>query len=271
MLNNLVMGTKHPDKSLLLWYYPIFFSDLWCTQRPFWASSAPDFARRQSGTHLREVHVTKSFKAVLTAYRSTPHPYDGSLPRLSSADVAHLKRWADDERADEVWNAIESAAKEHGKLVLPARFFIQEVLGARDIAKSINHRRNNRERYLKHAARIVEVAKVLRAPLPNGLLLIPTGRELAERLDEATRAYRDYVAVARNEARGMKWTRQSKPVHVFMKLLSNDLKGMTGKFLDHEVAVLTEIAFDEIEIDDDEVIWARRRAKRNTKARKRSK
>jgi hypothetical protein len=28
MLNNLVMGTKHPDKSLLLWYLPHIFQRL---------------------------------------------------------------------------------------------------------------------------------------------------------------------------------------------------------------------------------------------------
>jgi hypothetical protein len=223
-------------------------------------------AGQQNGAPLREVYVTESFKAVLAAYQSAPHPTDGSLPRLSPADVAHLKRWAHDERADEIWNTIEGAAKER-RTLLPARFFIQEVLGARDIASSLNHRRKYRERYRKHAARMVEIAKVLREPLPNSLLLVPTGEELAKRLIEAAQTYRDYVAVARNEVRGMKWTRESGPIHVFMSLLSNDLKEITRKWLDYEVAVLTEIAFNKPEIDADKVIWARRGAKRNTKAR----
>jgi hypothetical protein len=208
--------------------------------------------------------MTKSFKAVLVKYQSSPHPVDGSLPRLSSTDLAHLKRWANDERADEVWKTIDSTAKERGG-VLPARVFIQEVLGARDIATSINHRRNNRERYRMYAARMEEIARVLRKRLPNHLLLMPTGEELAGRLDEAARTYRDYVAVARNEVRGMKWTRESKPPQVFMNVLSNDLKGISGKWLDYEVAVLTEIAFDIAEIDTDKVVWVRRGAK-NTKA-----
>jgi hypothetical protein len=186
--------------------------------------------------------MTKSFKAVLAAYPSTSH----------------------------LWNTIDSAAKRRGML-FPPRVFVQEVLGAKDIATSINHRRNNRERYRKYAARMAAIGKVLRGRLPNGLLLMPTGEELAERLDEAARTYRDYVAVARNETRGMKWTRQSKPIHVFMSLLSNDLKGITGKWLNYEVAVLTEIAFDKLEIDADKVIWARRGAKRNTKRASRAK
>jgi hypothetical protein len=227
---------------------------------------------RPSGAHLGEVDVTKSFKGALAAYATTSHPADrtGNPPRLSAADRAHLKRWAADERADEVWNTIKNAARKRGR-VIPDRWFIQEILGTREIATSINHRRKYRERYRKYAARMAEIAKVLRERLPNGFLLIPTGEELAERLDEAARAYRDYVAIARNETRGMKWTRQSKPTHVFMSLLSNDLKGVTGKWLDYEVSVLTEIAFDKLEIDADKVIWARRGAKRNTKASKRTK
>jgi hypothetical protein len=110
---------------------------------------------------------------------------------------------------------------------------------------------------------MVEIAKVLRERLPNGLNLIPTGEELAKGLDEAARAYRDYVAVARNADRGLKWTRQSKPAHVFMSILSRDLKGITANWLDYEVSVLTEIAFDEPEIDTDQVIWVRRGVKRN--------
>jgi hypothetical protein len=220
----------------------------------------------------REVDVTKSFKGALAAYATTSHPADRtrSLPRLSPADRAHLKRWADDERANEVWDTIQGAAKKRGRM-LPDWFFIQEVLGAREIATSINHRRKYRERYRKHAARMAEVAKVLRERLPNGLLLIPTGEDLAKRLDAAARAYSDYVAVARNEDHGLKWTRQAKPTHVFMRQLSNDLKGITAKWLDYEVSVLTEIAFDESEIDTDQVIWARRSVKRNKPVRKHTK
>jgi len=204
----------------------------------------------------------KPFRTVLTEYPTTPHPVDGSLPRLSRADAAHLKRWAKDERADEVWKAIERAAKKNGRL-LPPGFFIREVLGARDIATSIVHRRNSRKQYRKHAARMSEVAKVLRKPLPNGLLIVPTGAALAERLDEAARIFRDYVAVTRNDPLGMKWTRQSKPFHLYIGLLSSDLKRITGKWLDSEVTVLTEIAFEIPEIDVDKVIWARNRARLN--------
>ena len=108
----------------------------------------------------------------------------------------------------------------------------------------------------------------MRKPVPDRLPLIPRAEELAANLDEAARAYRAYVAVARNETRGMNWTRESKAFQVFMILLSNDLKDIAGKWLDYEVAVLTEIAFDKSEIDVDRVIWARRGTKRTRSANK---
>jgi len=75
-----------------------------------------------------------------------------------------IERWADDERADEIWNTIKDTAQKRGML-LPARFFIQEVLGTRDIVTSMNHRRKYRERYRKHATRMAEIAKILRERL----------------------------------------------------------------------------------------------------------
>ena len=208
--------------------------------------------------------MSESFMAALAAYPTTAHPGDEAKnePRLSAADRAHLKRWAEDERADKVWSTINSAAKRRGRL-LPVRFFIQEILGAREIAKSIDHRKKNRARYLKRAAQMMEVAGFLREPIFYGLPLIPSGPRLARMLDEAARTYRDYVAVSRNEGGGLKWSRQSKPIHVFMRQVSDDLKEMTGRWLDHEVAILTEIAFNNMEIDDDQVLWVRRGIKRS--------
>jgi hypothetical protein len=209
------------------------------------------------------MRVSWAFKAALVSYAETSHPAseDGRPPRLTPSDIAHLKRWADDDRADEVWNTISRAAQEH-RTPLPVPFFIQEVLGARDIAQSLNHRRKHRERYRKRAAQMVEIAKVMREPLPNGWLLIPSGAELARMVDDAAQRYREYVAASRNLPGVIKWTRESKPAHVFMSLLSNDLNGTTGRWLDHEVAVLTQIAFGDPDFDKEHVFWVRRQVER---------
>jgi hypothetical protein len=214
--------------------------------------------------------VSEPFKAVLAAYRTTPHPADGASPRLSKEDVAHLKRWMSDERADDVWNTIHRAAQEHGT-ALPVQFFIQETLGIRALAESVKHRRTNRTRYREWADQMVRIAKFLRQPLPNGVLLIPSGVELARGLDEAAQKCREYVAVSKDLSGVLRWTRESKPRHVFISKLSNDLYGITGRWLDHAVAVLTEIALDELEIDDDQVIWVRRGVRRNKPSSRRAK
>ena len=214
--------------------------------------------------------MSESFKAALAAYPTTPHPADEASPRLSKADVAHLERWVSDERADEVWNTIHRAAQEHGT-PLPVRFFIQETLGVRELAESMKHRRTNRRRYRERADQMVRIANFLRKPLPNGVLLIPTGVELARGLDEAAEKCREYVAVSRDRSGVLRWTRKSKPRHVFISKLSNDLYGLTGRWLDHAVAVLTEIALDEPEIDDDQVIWVRRGVRRSKPSSRRGK
>ena len=57
----------------------------------------------------------------------------------------------------------------------------------------------------------------------------------------------------------MKFSRQSKPHMIFMSMVGNDLKEITGRWLDEEVGVLTEIAFDSPDIIDVEAArWVRR-------------
>ena len=172
--------------------------------------------------------MRESFKAALDAYPTTPHPADETKepPRLSPADRAHLKRWANDERVEEVWCTISSAIKKNGQM-LPARFFIQEVLGARDIAKLINHARMQRVSYLRRAAQMEDLAKFVQKPVMYGLPLFPWAAKLSQMLEDAANTYRDHVAISRNKERGLKWTRKSKPSHVFMRQLSADLKRFT--------------------------------------------
>jgi hypothetical protein len=66
----------------------------------------------------------------------------------------------------------------------------------------------------------------------------------------------------------LKFSRKAQPHMIFMSMVSNDLKGITGRWLDEEVAVLAEIAFDWPDvIDPDAVRWARRQGRRQKKSR----
>ena len=67
---------------------------------------------------MTERRVSESLKAALVSYRETPG--------LTPVDSAHLQRWSDDDRADEVWLTIERAAQEH-ELAVPPHVFIREI------------------------------------------------------------------------------------------------------------------------------------------------
>jgi hypothetical protein len=177
---------------------------------------------------------TGSFKAVL-------RECEESYP--SSDDRAHLQRWADDDRAEEVWHKIERAAQ-NNKLWLPAKYFITEILAARRNAMAIGHRGKWRERFRNAADEMERIAKFLRKPHPYRMPPYPRDTELAEMLDDAASYFRKAVEPSRNLPSILKFSRQSKAHTVFMSMVGNDLKQITGLWLDEEVGVLTEIAFD---------------------------
>ena len=95
-----------------------------------------------------------SFKAVL-------REREKSCP--SSDDRAHLQRWADDDRAEEVWHKIERAAH-NNKLWLPAKHFVTEILAARRVAMAIGHRFLARSASRAHVAALSSDCKSAISP-----------------------------------------------------------------------------------------------------------
>jgi hypothetical protein len=87
-------------------------------------------------------------------------------------------------------------------------------------------------------------------------------------LDEAASYFRKEVEPSRNVPGVLKFGRQSQSHMIFMNMVSNDLKGITGRWLDEEVAVLAEIAFDWPDVIDLEAVrWARRQGPGRRKSR----
>jgi hypothetical protein len=202
---------------------------------------------------VRTVATREPFKAVLREYeKSSP----------SSDDRAHLQRWADDDRAGEVWHKIERAAQKNN-VKLPAKHFIHELLAARRVAMAIGQRRELREHYRKAADDMVRIAGFLRKPHPYGMPPYPGGTKLAEMLDDAATYFRKAVELSRNLPGNLKFTPKSKPDQIFMSMVDNDVKKITGLWLGEEVGILTEIAFDTSDIVD---TVAARRARRQKKA-----
>ena len=203
--------------------------------------------------------MTESFKAALISYAKTPG--------LTPEDRAHLQRWSDDDRADEVWQTIDRAAHKHG-LLLPRNVFITEILAVRRVAEAIAGRGKYRARSRRYARQMEEVAEFLRKRHPAGMPpTLPRSEELARMLDDAARAFRMEVEPSRDVPGVVKVSRKSDIYDVFTSQVSNYLKNITGRWLDDKAAVLTEIAFKEIgDVESERVKWLRRKVKRSPAA-----
>ena len=101
------------------------------------------------------VAARESFKAVLREYKKS------SASSLN--DRAHLQRWIDDDRAEQVWDRIRSAVRSNN-LWLPPKTFIRDILAARPVAIAIAHRRKLRKHYRSAAKQMEWVAKFLHKP-----------------------------------------------------------------------------------------------------------
>jgi hypothetical protein len=214
---------------------------------------------RKSGVH--SVVRPKSFRAVLKHYEASEADPDRR---------SHLQRWHDDHRAEEVWREINRAAQNNGK-VLPPVVFVRDILGARRIAIVIGNRGKLRKDYRRAADQMKRVANFLRKPHPHGMPSYPRGKELAGMLDKAAAYHRKQVEVRRNLPGVLRVSRESKPEAIFMSMVGNDLNGVTGRWLDKEVAALADSAFDTPEpIEPEAARWARGpRGRRRTSHKRR--
>jgi hypothetical protein len=205
--------------------------------------------------YLMELHMDESFTAVLGSYAKTPG--------LTSANRAHLKRWVEDNRAEEGWQIIKRAVLECGRL-LPANTFIEEILATRTVSEVMASRAKYRREYRAHAKRMEETAAFLRKPHPMGMPpTFPRSAELAQLLDDAAAAYRSAVEPTRYVPGVVNASRESNAATVFMSQVGHYLKGITGQWLGDQVTVLTEIAFKDIgDVDVEQVERARRNVRR---------
>jgi hypothetical protein len=184
---------------------------------------------------------------------------------LDAATRKHLKRWRADDRADEVWDRIKCAAQEHGTLP-PAGFFIREILSARRVAELIDQRRTQCGRYRTLATQMIEIANFLREPpIQDGPPSIPFGVQLARMLNDAAKMLLDEVAVSWTTPGQIKVSRSNRDRlrEAFTSMVSNDLNRITGRWLDEDVAVLTEIALNVRDITVEQVRWARQTTARS--------
>jgi hypothetical protein len=196
------------------------------------------------------VAARESFKTALREYKKSF--------ALGSDDRAHLQRWIDDDRTEQVWDTIQRDVRSNNRR-LPPKTFISDILAARRVTIGIGHRGKLRECYRNAVEDMERVAKFLRKPHPYGMPSYPQSTTLVRMLDEAAEYHRTIVEPRRNVPGVLKFSRKAQPHMIFMSMVSNDLKGKIGPWRDEEVAVLAEIAFDWPDVIDLEAVrWARR-------------
>ena len=108
---------------------------------------------------------------------------------------------------------------------------------------------------------MVRIARFLRKRHPYGMPPYPGGTKLAEMLDDAATYFRRAVEPSRNLPGILKFNRKSKPDKIFLSMVGNDVKKITGLWLDVEVGVLAEIAFASPDVVDAEAARRVRRRK----------
>ena len=198
--------------------------------------------------------MAESFTAALGRYKKTD---------LSPDNQAHLQRWVDDPRAEEVWQKIK-AADEKNKRLLNAECLIEGALAARQVATAFSQRRKWREEYRKKADEMRRLTHFLRRQRPFGMPPFPFGSKLAQMLDDTANYLYRHVELSRKVAGVIRFNRESSREMIFMSMMSNELKDITGRWLDQEVGVITDIAFDSPEAIAVEAV---RRTRRERKAR----
>jgi hypothetical protein len=204
------------------------------------------------------VHVTArspvSFKYEIARIRAEFAAVEPEVGKLQPADQNHLVRWADDNRAEEVWQKIQRLAWGPIESYDPLEAFVVFVLAARQMAEVIPRPGRILERYKKRTARHLERAQRL--------------EELAMDWKDVSKGNHPMAALALNRAKrheeeAQQWRKLAAkppprpPFHIsrvdragsrqqraFMQLIGQYLIRLCGKALDSEVGVLNDIAFD---------------------------
>jgi hypothetical protein len=177
--------------------------------------------------------------------------------KLNPADVAHIKRWLDDPRTEEVWRKIASAANAHIGWLTPT-YLVRNVLSLRGLAQHPAALPN----YPEHATAAEELA----ALLAGSAGLPPAAPEILKRFPLLPASLRETAIFLREQAKRQKasglvrGSRKAKTQarSLFMYWITHLLTEVCGRSLDNEAAVLTDIAFPDAETTADQVRAARR-------------
>jgi hypothetical protein len=204
---------------------------------------------------------TPTFRNELTAFLAgrKPPAVPGGIGNRNSADTALMKRWLDDDRADEIWTQIKLKAPN-----LTPTEFIQAVLKARrsaaaSVSRIFGASLPRGEKLPGFNAEWLEFLPILKKRIIRQLgfpsALPPT--KAAEILEDAAREIRtlhqSYFGFSDQVEFGLSRESSNRSRTAFYRIIRDFLQKHCGENLDYVVAVLSEIAFPGKEIDAENV------------------
>jgi len=194
-----------------------------------------------------------SFKTALARFKAECAEVTSNAGELEPADRAHLSRWADDSRAERLWQKVQSLAWPPIGAYEPLDGFIVTILVARRMAVSAEAFNRNLEkkiarrvRRMERAVRLEEFAKTWKGAAGDHAKAA-LAKSRAKMYEEDAQAWcklaqkpipQPPFLISRVDKRG------SRKQRAFMQLVGKYLVDLCGRALDSEVAVLNDIAFD---------------------------
>lgn len=177
-------------------------------------------------------------------------------PLVLKDDRAVLERWLEDERANEVWSAIRAHAEQYeGPTGVDAPMrFIRFILTTKKAAERENE---VIPKITEAKAAGKKLLSSLRTKIAEGIRTLPD-EKLVPFLEIVVAELRAFRPIVTSPPRVRSGKKGSRARTFFMRDVSALVHDTTGKWLDKEVAVITEIAFNTRDINIDAVRKARR-------------
>ena len=181
----------------------------------------------------RSLSPSKEFGVFLAGYKP-----------LSPRHAVVLKRWREDSSKNELWQAFQSAAVEHGKSPPEPAEFIGVVLGATIPASRLNdHSEYVANQFENLKQELIRVVKDTEFPLD-------LWRHL-QRFEETLRQLDRSVYPTDQPAGGRKDPNRSRDRKLFAQRLFRYLKNSCGEYLPTEVTKMLNIIFPLIKGTDE--------------------
>jgi hypothetical protein len=193
--------------------------------------------------------------------------YLNYYPLVLKDDRALLERWLEDERANEVWSVIRVHVEQYeGPTGVDAPMqFIRFILTTKKAAERENE---VIPKITEAKAAAKKLLSRLRTEIAEGIRTLPD-EKLVPFLESTVAELRAFHPIVTSPPRVRSGKNGSRARTLFIRDVSALVRDVTGKWLDEKVGIITEIAFNTLDIIGvDTVRKARRQTVRKARRQK---